>query len=90
MIYLFIFLHRWDELHALASEPTEQHVLFAEDTGDAANGLYTTLTGSATCSAAFPGNVCKLICWGAGERGVIQCYLEVFHTWLLQIVSLQA
>ncbi|XP_054839070.1 von Willebrand factor A domain-containing protein 2 isoform X2 [Eublepharis macularius] len=46
---------RWEELHTLASEPTDWHVLFAEDSEDAANGLYTTLTGSTICSAAFPG-----------------------------------
>ncbi|XP_042314425.1 von Willebrand factor A domain-containing protein 2 [Sceloporus undulatus] len=46
---------RWEELHILASEPTECYLLFAEDTDDASNGLYTTLTGSAICNAAFPG-----------------------------------
>ncbi|KAJ7325221.1 hypothetical protein JRQ81_018241 [Phrynocephalus forsythii] len=46
---------RWEELHALASEPTEQHLLFAEDASDASNGLFTTLTGNTVCSAAFPG-----------------------------------
>ncbi|XP_061491907.1 von Willebrand factor A domain-containing protein 2 isoform X2 [Rhineura floridana] len=46
---------RWEELRALASEPTEWHMLFAEDTDDASNGLYTTLTDAAVCSAAFPG-----------------------------------
>uniref|UniRef100_A0A8C3RY74 von Willebrand factor A domain containing 2 n=1 Tax=Chelydra serpentina TaxID=8475 RepID=A0A8C3RY74_CHESE len=49
---------RWEELHTLASEPTEQHVLFAEHVDDAANGLYSTLTGSAVCSAVSPG--CKI------------------------------
>ncbi|NWI27655.1 VWA2 protein, partial [Sula dactylatra] len=48
---------RWEELHVLASEPAEQHVLFAGDADDAANGLYSTLTGS-VCSAAAPG--CKV------------------------------
>ncbi|XP_062989325.1 von Willebrand factor A domain-containing protein 2 [Elgaria multicarinata webbii] len=48
---------RWEELHTLASEPTEWHMLFAEDPEDASNGFYTTLTGSAICKAAFPG--CK-------------------------------
>uniref|UniRef100_A0A8B9NIW7 von Willebrand factor A domain containing 2 n=1 Tax=Accipiter nisus TaxID=211598 RepID=A0A8B9NIW7_9AVES len=48
---------RWEELHMLASEPTEQHVLFAGDADDAANGLYSTLTGS-VCSATAPG--CKV------------------------------
>ncbi|NXS74981.1 VWA2 protein, partial [Pandion haliaetus] len=45
---------RWEELHVLASEPTEQHVLFAGDADDAANGLYSTLTVS-VCSATTPG-----------------------------------
>ncbi|NXK50218.1 VWA2 protein, partial [Chauna torquata] len=48
---------RWEELHVLASEPTEQHVLFAGDADDAANGLYSTLTGS-VCSTVAPG--CKV------------------------------
>ncbi|NWU64315.1 VWA2 protein, partial [Pterocles burchelli] len=48
---------RWEELHMLASEPTEQHVLFAGDADDAANGLYSTLTSS-VCSATAPG--CKV------------------------------
>ncbi|XP_077205945.1 LOW QUALITY PROTEIN: von Willebrand factor A domain-containing protein 2 [Paroedura picta] len=46
---------RWEELHTLASEPTDWHVFFAEDAEDAANGLYTTLTGATICSVAFPG-----------------------------------
>ncbi|XP_060624443.2 von Willebrand factor A domain-containing protein 2 [Anolis sagrei] len=46
---------RWEELHILASEKTDWHLLFAEDTDDAVNGFYTTLTRSAICSAAFPG-----------------------------------
>ncbi|NXN26921.1 VWA2 protein, partial [Nycticryphes semicollaris] len=48
---------RWEELHVLASEPTDQHVFFAGDADDAANGLYSTLTGS-VCSATAPG--CKV------------------------------
>ncbi|XP_053160789.1 von Willebrand factor A domain-containing protein 2 isoform X2 [Hemicordylus capensis] len=44
---------RWEELHALASEPVEWHLLFAEDIDDASNGLYTTLMSSSICSAAF-------------------------------------
>ncbi|XP_021256307.1 von Willebrand factor A domain-containing protein 2 isoform X2 [Numida meleagris] len=48
---------RWEELHALASEPTEQHVLFAGDASDAANGLYSALSGS-VCSVTTPG--CKV------------------------------
>ncbi|XP_063163274.1 von Willebrand factor A domain-containing protein 2 [Candoia aspera] len=46
---------RWEELYALASEPAEHYTLFAEDPEDASNGLYTTLTLSAICNAAFPG-----------------------------------
>lgn len=46
---------RWEELHALASEPTEQHVLLAEQVEDATNGLLSTLSSSALCSAADPG-----------------------------------
>ncbi|XP_074855933.1 von Willebrand factor A domain-containing protein 2 isoform X2 [Carettochelys insculpta] len=49
---------RWEELHTLASEPTEQHVLFAEHAADAANGLYSTLTSSRVCNAVPPG--CKI------------------------------
>ncbi|NXM67872.1 VWA2 protein, partial [Serilophus lunatus] len=48
---------RWEELHMLASEPPERHVLFAGDADDAANGLYSTLTGS-VCSTTAPG--CKV------------------------------
>ena len=50
-------LGRWEELYVLASEPTEQHVLFAGDADDAVNGLYSTLTGS-VCSTTAPGNRC--------------------------------
>ncbi|XP_034296076.1 von Willebrand factor A domain-containing protein 2 isoform X5 [Pantherophis guttatus] len=46
---------RWEELYALASEPVEHYTLFAEDTDDAFNGLYTRLTLSDICNAAFPG-----------------------------------
>ncbi|XP_007665886.2 von Willebrand factor A domain-containing protein 2 [Ornithorhynchus anatinus] len=49
---------RWEELHLLASEPNEQHVLFAEDVDDAYNGLMSTLTSSTVCSAVSPG--CKI------------------------------
>ncbi|XP_032620058.1 von Willebrand factor A domain-containing protein 2 isoform X3 [Chelonoidis abingdonii] len=49
---------RWEELHTLASEPTEWHMLFAEHVDDAANGLYSTLTSSTLCSAVSPG--CKI------------------------------
>ncbi|KAJ6669060.1 hypothetical protein lerEdw1_007869 [Lerista edwardsae] len=46
---------RWEELYTLASEPTEWHVLFAEDADDASNGFYTTLTSKSVCSATFLG-----------------------------------
>ncbi|XP_058044588.1 von Willebrand factor A domain-containing protein 2 isoform X2 [Ahaetulla prasina] len=46
---------RWEELYALASEPVEHYTLFAEDTDDASNGLYTMFTLSDICNAAFPG-----------------------------------
>ncbi|NWJ07048.1 VWA2 protein, partial [Crypturellus undulatus] len=49
---------RWEELHALASEPAEQHVLFAGDAADAANGFYSTLTRSTACSTPSPD--CKI------------------------------
>ncbi|XP_033887065.3 von Willebrand factor A domain-containing protein 2-like [Acipenser ruthenus] len=50
---------RWDELHTLASLPTEQHVLFAEHFDDAVNGLYTTLTSTSVCTAVPSG--CKVV-----------------------------
>ena len=46
---------RWEELHSLASEPREQHVLMAEQVDDAANGLFSTLSSSAICTTASPG-----------------------------------
>ncbi|XP_069467971.1 von Willebrand factor A domain-containing protein 2 isoform X2 [Ambystoma mexicanum] len=46
---------RWEELHTLASDPTEKHVLFAEHADDAVNGLSSTLTTSDLCSAVPPG-----------------------------------
>ncbi|XP_019580762.2 von Willebrand factor A domain-containing protein 2 isoform X1 [Rhinolophus sinicus] len=45
---------RWEELHALASEPREQHVLMAEQVEDATNGLFSTLSSSAICTIASP------------------------------------
>lgn len=47
--------HRWEELHILASEPTEQHVLMAEQVEDAANGLFSSLSSSAICTITSPG-----------------------------------
>uniref|UniRef100_A0A673ALJ3 von Willebrand factor A domain containing 2 n=1 Tax=Sphaeramia orbicularis TaxID=375764 RepID=A0A673ALJ3_9TELE len=49
---------RWEELHALASEPMESHVFFAEHFYDAVNGLYTTLTTFSVCNATPTG--CQL------------------------------
>ncbi|OWK08063.1 hypothetical protein Celaphus_00008706 [Cervus elaphus hippelaphus] len=46
---------RWEELHSLASEPRERHVLMAEQVEDAANGLFSTLSGSTICTTASPG-----------------------------------
>ncbi|XP_047183602.1 von Willebrand factor A domain-containing protein 2 isoform X1 [Scophthalmus maximus] len=46
---------RWEELHALASEPMESHVFFAEHFYDAVNGLYTTLATFAVCNATPAG-----------------------------------
>ncbi|XP_012628006.1 von Willebrand factor A domain-containing protein 2 [Microcebus murinus] len=45
---------RWEELHTLASEPREQHVLLAEQVADATNGLLSTLSRSGICTAASP------------------------------------
>ncbi|XP_048959631.1 von Willebrand factor A domain-containing protein 2 [Canis lupus dingo] len=45
---------RWEELHRLASEPREQHVLMAEQVEDATNGLLSTLSKSAVCTVASP------------------------------------
>lgn len=46
---------RWEELHAMASEPVENHVFFAEHFYDAVNGLYTTLATFSVCSATPQG-----------------------------------
>uniref|UniRef100_A0A8C3YRT1 von Willebrand factor A domain containing 2 n=1 Tax=Catagonus wagneri TaxID=51154 RepID=A0A8C3YRT1_9CETA len=45
---------RWEELHVLASEPAEQHVLMAEQVEDAANGLFSSLSTSAICTITSP------------------------------------
>ncbi|XP_069423698.1 von Willebrand factor A domain-containing protein 2 isoform X4 [Ovis canadensis] len=45
---------RWEELHSLASDPREQHVLMAEQVDDATNGLFSTLSSSAICTTASP------------------------------------
>ncbi|XP_034414887.1 von Willebrand factor A domain-containing protein 2 [Cyclopterus lumpus] len=46
---------KWEELHALASEPMESHVFFAEHFYDAVNGLYTTLATFSVCNATPAG-----------------------------------
>ncbi|KAM6964673.1 von Willebrand factor A domain-containing protein 2 [Tautogolabrus adspersus] len=46
---------RWEELHAMASEPIESHVFFAEHFYDAINGLYTTLSTFSVCNATPSG-----------------------------------
>ncbi|KAK9530367.1 hypothetical protein VZT92_011872 [Zoarces viviparus] len=46
---------KWEELHALASEPMESHVFFAEHFDDAVNGLYTTLSAFSVCNATPAG-----------------------------------
>ncbi|KAM9426647.1 von Willebrand factor A domain-containing protein 2 [Pholidichthys leucotaenia] len=46
---------KWEELHALASEPVESHVFFAEHFLDAVNGVYTTLSTFSVCSATPAG-----------------------------------
>uniref|UniRef100_A0A0D9QYB9 von Willebrand factor A domain-containing protein 2 n=1 Tax=Chlorocebus sabaeus TaxID=60711 RepID=A0A0D9QYB9_CHLSB len=51
---------RWEELHALASEPREQHVLLAEQVEDATNGLFSTLSNSAICSSTTPDTDCRV------------------------------
>ncbi|XP_016067685.1 PREDICTED: von Willebrand factor A domain-containing protein 2 isoform X2 [Miniopterus natalensis] len=45
---------RWEELHMLASEPREQHVLMAEQVEDATNGLLSRLSSSDICTFASP------------------------------------
>ncbi|XP_061561834.1 von Willebrand factor A domain-containing protein 2 [Phycodurus eques] len=46
---------RWEELHALASEPVGSHIFFAEHFYDAVNGLCTTLTANSFCNATPAG-----------------------------------
>ncbi|KAM6896990.1 von Willebrand factor A domain-containing protein 2 [Xenentodon cancila] len=46
---------KWEELHAVASEPIESHVFFAEHFHDAVNGMYTTLSTFSVCSATPAG-----------------------------------
>ncbi|XP_077482540.1 von Willebrand factor A domain-containing protein 2 isoform X3 [Stigmatopora argus] len=57
VILFAVGLHypRWEELHALASEPTDSHVFFADHFDDAVNGLYTTLTSHSICNDAPAG-----------------------------------
>jgi hypothetical protein len=54
------FRHRWEELHTLASEPREQHVLLAEQVEDATNGFLSTLGSSNLCTPAAPGRMALL------------------------------
>ncbi|XP_012873114.1 PREDICTED: von Willebrand factor A domain-containing protein 2 [Dipodomys ordii] len=49
-----VLFPRWEELHMLASEPWEQHVLLAEQVEDATNGLLSTLSSSGLCIPAAP------------------------------------
>lgn len=49
------FVSRWEELHAVASEPMESHVFFAEHFYDGVNGLYTTLSTFSVCNATPQG-----------------------------------
>ncbi|KAM4527093.1 von Willebrand factor A domain-containing protein 2 [Fundulus diaphanus] len=46
---------RWEELHAVASEPMESHVFFAEHFYDAVNGLHTALSMLSFCNATPAG-----------------------------------
>ncbi|KAF4019264.1 hypothetical protein G4228_010504 [Cervus hanglu yarkandensis] len=57
---------RWEELHSLASEPRERHVLMAEQVEDAANGLFSTLSGSTICTTASPGPCDSQPCQNGG------------------------
>uniref|UniRef100_A0ABI7W2W8 von Willebrand factor A domain containing 2 n=1 Tax=Felis catus TaxID=9685 RepID=A0ABI7W2W8_FELCA len=57
---------RWEELHALASEPREQHVLMAEQVEDATNGLLSTLSKSDICTVASPGACDSQPCQNGG------------------------
>lgn len=50
-----LYVFRWEELHALASEPTESHVFLAEHFHDGVNGLYTTLSTFSFCNATPAG-----------------------------------
>lgn len=64
---------RWEELHALASEPMESHVFFAEHFHDAVNGLYTTLTSSSVCIAVPTG--CEMVTFPC-ERKTLETVKE--------------
>ncbi|XP_028845412.1 von Willebrand factor A domain-containing protein 2 isoform X1 [Denticeps clupeoides] len=65
---------RWEELHALASAPVEQHVFFAEHYSDAVNGLCTALSTSAVCKAVPPG--CKVQSFSC-ERKTLETVKEL-------------
>lgn len=62
---------RWEELHALASEPMESHVFFAEHFYDAVNGLYTTLSTFSVCNATPEG--------GSPQQHWRQLLLHIIH-----------
>lgn len=62
--------HRWEELHTLASEPRERHVLLAEQVEDAANGLFSTLSRSAICTITSPGKTFQVGTCPYGMRRV--------------------
>lgn len=66
---------RWEELHTLASEPREQHVLMAEQVEDATNGLFSALSSSDVCTFASPGTAFQA---GPRARGVsVGCKWDV-------------
>ncbi|XP_041939553.1 von Willebrand factor A domain-containing protein 2 [Alosa sapidissima] len=70
---------RWDELHELASTPTESHVFFAEHFHDAVNGLYTSLTMSDICTAIPSG--CFMESY-ACERRTLEMVKELVGTFM--------
>ncbi|XP_006880224.1 PREDICTED: von Willebrand factor A domain-containing protein 2 [Elephantulus edwardii] len=68
---------RWEELQALASEPKEQHILFAEQADDATNGLFSTLGSAAVCTAAPPD--CRMEPYPC-ERKMLETITEQDHS----------
>ncbi|XP_034070312.1 von Willebrand factor A domain-containing protein 2 isoform X2 [Gymnodraco acuticeps] len=61
---------KWEELHALASEPMESHVFFAEHFNDAVNGLFTSLSTFSVCNAIPEVGIPQIF--------TIGCHVEVF------------